>query len=292
MNKNISIGVLLVIVIILGVWVLQKPAATNLSNESPATSTVASTTSNEVKLDNEVQISTPKAGAVVASPISVVGKARGGWFFEANLPLKVLDANGKVVGTGNAMATGEWMTSEFVPFKGEIKYQVAQDQEGVLVIAKDNPSGLPQNDKEVRLPVKLVAGSVSGEMTVKVYFSSKKLDPNTIDCGKTYSVERKVAKTVEVAKAAMTELLKGPSTTETADKYFTSINSGVTVRSLKIENGVAKIDLSSKIEEGLGGSCKVNAVRSQIENTLKQFPTVKSVVISVNGGNPAEALQP
>lgn len=293
--KNTLIVVLIIIVIGLGYWVLKDSKDVAQIDNSAATSTVIGTTDgNNIVKTIEVEIASPQIGAVVASPVAVEGKARGGWFFEANLPLKVLDAAGKVVGTGNAMATGEWMTNEPVPFKGSISYQVAKDQDGTLVIAKDNPSGMPKNDGEVRVPVKLVAGgsTATGEMTVKAYFSNKKFDPNATDCGKTYPVERKVAKTLEVAKTAMAELLKGPSVTETADKYYTSINSGVTVRSLSIDDGVAKIDLSSKISEGLGGSCKVSAVRSQIENTLKQFPTIKSVVISVNGGSPDEALQP
>ena len=39
----------------------------------------------------------------------------------------------------------------------------------------------------------------------------------------------------------------------------------------------------SKLTEGVGGTCLVERIRSQIRNTLQQFPTVKSVVISVDG---------
>jgi spore germination protein GerM len=40
-----------------------------------------------------------------------------------------------------------------------------------------------------------------------------------------------------------------------------------------------------------GGSCKISAIRAQIERTLMPFPGVESVVISVEG-DVAGALQP
>ena len=42
---------------------------------------------------------------------------------------------------------------------------------------------------------------------------------------------------------------------------------------------------------GVAGSCRVLAIRAQIESTLKQFPSIKKVVISVNGRT-GEVLQP
>jgi spore germination protein GerM len=56
-------------------------------------------------------------------------------------------------------------------------------------------------------------------------------------------------------------------------------------------NGIAKVDFDKQIEYQLGGSCRVSALRSQIEETLKQFPTVHKVIISVDG-RIDDALQP
>jgi len=41
----------------------------------------------------------------------------------------------------------------------------------------------------------------------------------------------------------------------------------------------------------VGGSCRVSAIRAQIIETLKQFSTVKNVVISINGRT-EDILQP
>jgi len=45
------------------------------------------------------------------------------------------------------------------------------------------------------------------------------------------------------------------------------------------------------LEEAVGGSCRVTAIRSQIEQTLKQFSTVQSVIISIDNRT-EDILQP
>ncbi|HPP18950.1 MAG TPA: GerMN domain-containing protein, partial [Candidatus Dojkabacteria bacterium] len=52
---------------------------------------------------------------------------------------------------------------------------------------------------------------------------------------------------------------------------------------LSIEDGVARVDFSKELEEGVAGSCKVESIRAQIEETLKQFDNIDSVIISVEG---------
>jgi spore germination protein GerM len=94
---------------------------------------------------------------------------------------------------------------------------------------------------------------------------------------------RIVPKTEAVARAALEELLKGPTDREKADKYFTAINPGVEIQKLVVENGIAKVDFNETLDNPGGGSCRVSAIRTQITQTLKQFPTVKDVIISIDG---------
>jgi hypothetical protein len=49
----------------------------------------------------------------------------------------------------------------------------------------------------------------SQTMTVKVYFTNLKFDPNMEDCNKVFPVKREIKKTKTVAKAALEELFKG-----------------------------------------------------------------------------------
>lgn len=127
--------------------------------------------------------------------------------------------------------------------------------------------------------------------TVRVFFSNTAFDPGMMECNRTYPVVRTITKTVAVGRAALEELLKGPTDTEKAQGYLTSLNDGVTINSLTIQNGVAHVDFSARLEEGAGGSCRVAAIRSQIANTLRQFSTVNEVIIGVEG-RVEDALQP
>ncbi len=125
---------------------------------------------------------------------------------------------------------------------------------------------------------------------VKIYFNNNKLDPE-ISCNKVFPVEREVSKTAAVAHAALEELLAGATISELSQGFMTSINSGVKIQKLIIENGVAKVDFDQTLESAVGGSCRVSAIRAQITETLKQFPTVQNVIISINGRT-EDILQP
>jgi spore germination protein GerM len=65
----------------------------------------------------------------------------------------------------------------------------------------------------------------------------------------------------------------------------------VTLRSLTIEDGVATADFSQEMRAYGGGSLRVRMIREQITQTLRQFPTVDTVIIAVEGETEA-VLQP
>jgi len=127
---------------------------------------------------------------------------------------------------------------------------------------------------------------------VKVFFGSSKLDPKGEGCENVYAVEREIEPTPAVAKEALDQLLASVTSAEKADGYFTNINSKARVVSIAIENGVATVVFSDEFENGLAGSCKVTSVRAQVEETLKQFASVKDVIIKVEGVPDEEVLQP
>lgn len=125
---------------------------------------------------------------------------------------------------------------------------------------------------------------------IKVFFNNDRLDPE-FSCQKVFPIEKEIFKTQSIAKAALRELLNGPTEKERLDGYFTSINPGVKIQKLTIENEIAKVDFDEQLEFQVGGSCRVAAIRSQITQTLKQFLTVKETIISINGRT-EDILQP
>jgi hypothetical protein len=112
------------------------------------------TFTDDINENAEVVISTPERGALVTSPLTVSGKAKGTWFFEANIPVTLKDTNGKVLSQVGAQAQGEWMTSEYVNFTTVLNFSAPETEFGVLLIEKDNPSGLPENDASFAIPIR------------------------------------------------------------------------------------------------------------------------------------------
>jgi len=103
----------------------------------------------------KVIISTPEKDAVVSSPLVVYGEARGNWFFEASLPVRLIDDKGQIIAATPAAAGSDWMSDNFVPFSALLEFTTTATS-GYLIIAKDNPSGLPENDDSFRIPIKFL----------------------------------------------------------------------------------------------------------------------------------------
>jgi hypothetical protein len=107
-----------------------------------------------------IKVISPAPMSLVQNPIQLSGQARGGWLFEAVAPVTLVDWDGKIVAEGYVTAQGDWMTAEFVPFAGTLEFTSpykAGDpdtmKKGTLIFKKDNPSGLPENDDAVEIPV-------------------------------------------------------------------------------------------------------------------------------------------
>lgn len=242
---------------------------------------------NTIPEEINVKVDGLKPGDTVGTPLIVTGSART-WYFEASFPIKLLDASGNVLAAVPAQAQADWMTTDWVPFKATLNFISPKDQNGTLVLMKDNPSGLPQYDEKFEIPVFIKA---TDTLTLKVFFGNELKNPNAMDCSLVYPVDRIVAKTVTTAKAALEELLKGPTEAELGQKYYTSINIGVSLNKVTIQDGTAYADFNSQLDYQVGGSCRVASIASQIRETLKQFPTVKNVIISIDGRT-EDILQP
>jgi len=109
-----------------------------------------------------IRLDSPKVGATIKSPLQVEGRARGTWYFEASFPIVLVDWDGKIIAESHAEAQSDWMTQDFVPFSGVIEFSSPVEgqsdapdfmKRGTLILKKDNPSGLPENDAALEIPV-------------------------------------------------------------------------------------------------------------------------------------------
>jgi spore germination protein GerM len=130
-----------------------------------------------------------------------------------------------------------------------------------------------------------------GIITTNIFLGNLEKNPQAQDCKLVFPVQRKIKKTEQIARATLEELLKGPTAEEKTQGYFSSINDGVKINNISLKDKILQVDFDERLEEGIGGSCKVALIRSQITETLKQFPTVSKVMISINGRT-EDILQP
>jgi hypothetical protein len=107
--------------------------------------------------DDMIVLDYPLAGSTITSPLTITGKARGNWYFEASFPVVLVDWDGRIIAEGHAEAQGDWMTTEYVPFKGTITFtkpDTSVSSRGWIILKKDNPSGESKFDNALEVEIK------------------------------------------------------------------------------------------------------------------------------------------
>ncbi len=152
-KQTLTAIVILVVVLIGGLFVSR-----NLESISPIVATDTTPTDNTQitadALDGMIHVFDPTEDALLASPLTVAGEARGAWFFEGSFPVRLYDSAGNVLAEGVATSTEDWMTEDFIPFEISLDYKTPATDTGTLVLMKDNPSGDPANDMTLTIPVR------------------------------------------------------------------------------------------------------------------------------------------
>ncbi|HZJ42021.1 MAG TPA: Gmad2 immunoglobulin-like domain-containing protein [Patescibacteria group bacterium] len=103
-----------------------------------------------------INLDNPRPGQIISSPLVISGQARGTWFFEASFPIVLTDWDGRIIAQGIAQAKSDWMTMDFVSFEATLIFEVDMNtysNKGSLILQKDNPSGLSQNDDALEIPI-------------------------------------------------------------------------------------------------------------------------------------------
>lgn len=234
-----------------------------------------------IEKDDLIRVREPKVNQLVSSPLLIRGEARGNWYFEASFPVKVLDANGKILAEIPVQAKGEWMTTNYVPFETSISFLQPTTAVGEVVLQKDNPSGLPEHDNELRIPVRFSAS----EGAINLYYYSVKKDKDAsgnVLCSEKglVALARKIPTSLTPIQDTMRLLLKGElSQSEKAQRISTEFPlAGVDLKGISLNSSgqliLVFLDPQNKTS---GGACRVSLLKLQIEKTAKQFPEVKSV---------------
>ncbi len=147
----------IIAVILVGVWFFSAERAHAPVAEAPVPSEVKnSKISAETAhtVSQMIELTTPALNTTVTSPISLSGRARGPWYFEASFSIELQKNDGTVIATTTGKAQGDWMTDNWVPFTATLAFPTQPAGSlGKIVLRKDNPSGEPQNDMDTVVPV-------------------------------------------------------------------------------------------------------------------------------------------
>ncbi|HXF44016.1 MAG TPA: Gmad2 immunoglobulin-like domain-containing protein [Candidatus Paceibacterota bacterium] len=103
-----------------------------------------------------IRVTSLKSGDIIKNPFRITGEARGYWYFEASFPVLLYDSDGRNIPLNPPYITAvsNWMTEDFVPFDVMLEFMPPATATGTLVLQKDNPSGLPENDDSLAIPVR------------------------------------------------------------------------------------------------------------------------------------------
>lgn len=116
---------------------------------------------NRIEKQDLIVVDTPLPMQTVGNKFEVIGKARGFWFFEAEISGRVLDQNKKTIANFSIMTEDEWMTEEFVGFNKIIDLGTTTlPQKGFLEIIKNNPSDMRDKDDSLVIPISFSSSTI------------------------------------------------------------------------------------------------------------------------------------
>ena len=150
---KIILGIVMLLVLLMVLFFL---GSKNESKEE-----VVDNTLPEYKYDNEIlgkkedliSFTILPGTKVPKGILSYRGSIKGGWFFEANILINILDANKNIIKSSNAVAKTDWQTAEPVEFEGNIDFTGLPAGPAYFEIHNDNASGEPQFDKFIQIPI-------------------------------------------------------------------------------------------------------------------------------------------
>lgn len=230
---------------------------------------------------NSICVDESYENTLLANPFMVTGTAVA---FENTIQWEIYDQNG-ITGAGFTTAQSSDVGKPGPFTIRDFLLSVPASSTGTLKIFESSAKdGQPIH--VVSLPVRFSAV----KSVVKYHASTLELD--TMECEKTLVVMREIPRTSFPVEASIQTLLARDTGRHASPPFGTMIPEGTRLNSLQLSDGILKLVFSPELDQGVAGSCRVMAIRAQIEKTAKQFAQVKKVEITVEGKTPEETLQP
>jgi len=175
-NKNTIIIILLVIVIlVLAYFVITKPKQVKEereeNNQQPTINNLQENDNLNILGNKDDLISfSVSAGSKVFGIVKVFGEIRGGYFFEGNMPIAILDTSKKVLKGFPSQAITEWMTANPVSFSSTLDFTGLPPGPAYIALTQDDPSGGESGRvlRQVLIPI-IIENNISSSNTSTTY---------------------------------------------------------------------------------------------------------------------------
>lgn len=215
----------------------------------------------------------PQDGTTVGLPLKIQGEGRE---FESAVRYRVKTGIGIILADGSAQTDAPDI-GRFGQYLVSLPLGLTKTTPVIIEIFANSPKDGAEIDK-----VTQNATIDPNLRALEIYFGNTESDPKG-ECEKVISVIRSIAKVEKIGTAALQELLKGPTDEEKALGFLTSLPADAKLQTFTIEGSEGRPDFTAELDKGVAGSCRVLAIRAQIEKTLLQFSTIQTVRISIEG---------
>lgn len=235
-------------------------------------------------IQGDIILEIPKEGEILQNPQKIRGLAKGEWFFEGQFSVELYDANWNFLGRATLSAKENWANEDFVPFEGELSFSQSKTSFGFLKFLSANPSGIAEYQKIFEMKVKF---SEKKFKKIFLYYYNPEKDKDesgNIKCSRDglVALEREILVNKNPIQEVVNFLLRGKENlTEEEKKQGITTEfplEGFQLKSVKEkEDKTLILEFEDPFKKTIGGSCRVNILKLQIEETVKQFPEVKKV---------------
>lgn len=209
----------------------------------------------------------------LGNPLVVSGRART---FENNVVIRARAADGSLITETFTTSAGEMGNHN--PYRAEVWLT---------------------RDPGDRVTVEALEYSAKDGSERSLVSVERPFDLETIDatlhfpdqtCTRTAAHQRRLPRTVAMARLLLEALIAGPTEEERARGAAAPFPRGSRVESVNLRDGTLTVDFNDRLRN-VGGSCRAQMIRAAVTETLRKLPTVDRVVITA-AGSEALALQP
>ena len=93
---------------------------------------------------NLIVVTFPIKDSEISSPLSIAGRARSSWFIDGSFPIVLVDSYKNVIAEGHATAQGDFTTTEFIKFAGNIQFNnYIKGSKGTLILKGSDSLEIP-----------------------------------------------------------------------------------------------------------------------------------------------------